>query len=281
MPDNIAVIAATIPTSAATYWPQFSLQTSLSNWVVVVGSASPWYVDALKAGIGSLFGALVAFLFAVWHRWIQERNANLRAGNLALFKLRAIQRRTGELRRGVRHDIAEKRKVFADTPTWSLLRPLLLTTDDIDVFDLDSLSFLLSNTSGRDAVKHVKYADELFATLKAVLAYHQNTAFEFQKATVDLRRATPNASWDEIKEHVGMELVSRRDSLFDALLLQVERNPAINKGCFMKLEAAMRERFRTGVWELDIDFDPKSPRAEQNLPALPDDIAKALAETPS
>ncbi|OIN72117.1 hypothetical protein BL248_16590 [Ralstonia solanacearum] len=212
---------------------------------------------------------------------MQERNGNLQAGNLALFKLRAIQRRTGELRLGVRHEIVEKRKVFSDTPMWSLLKPLMLTMDDIEVFDFDRLSFLLDSESGREAVKHVKYSEELFSTLKLVFEHHQDTALEFQKATVDLRRSNPNASWEQIKEHVGAELVARRNSLFLSLLQQVEQNPAINRACFTKLEAAMRERFHTRVWKLDIDFDPKSARAEPNLPPLPEDLKKVVAAFPS
>lgn len=281
MPHCIAAIANTISTSSPTYLPPFLLQTPFANWMVVSGGSSPWYLDALKAAAGSLFGAGVAFFFAVLHRRMQERNANLRAGNLALFKLRAIQRRTGELRLGVRHEIVEKRKAYSDTPAWALLRPLTLTMDDIEVFDLDGLSFLLDSASGRDAVKHVKYAEELFATLKLVFEHHQDTAFEFQKATVDLRRSNPNATWEQIAEHVGMELVGRRNSFFSSLLQHVEQNPAINKTCFMKLEAAMRERFRTRVWELDIDFDPKSARAEPNLPPLPEDLKKVVAAFPS
>lgn len=157
----------------------------------------------------------------------------------------------------------------------------MLTMDDIEVFDLDSLSFLLDSASGREAVKHVKYAEELFATLKLVLAQHQETALEFQKATVDLRRSNPDASWEQIAEHVGMELVGRRNSFFTSLLQHVEQNPAINKTCFMKLEAAMQERFHSRVWELDIDFDPTSKRAEPNLPPLPDDLKKVVAAFPS
>ncbi|WP_031359288.1 hypothetical protein [Caballeronia sordidicola] len=264
----------------AAYLPPAILQTPFPNWVVVSGGSPPWYLDALKAGIGSLFGAAVAFLFAVRHRQMQERKANLQAGNLALFKLRTIQRRTGELRLGVRHEIAVTRKVFSDTPTWSLVKPLLLNMDDIEVFDFDSLSFLLDSESGREAVKHVKYAEEFFSALKLVFTHHQDTAVEFQKSTVDLRRINQNASWEQIEEHVGAELIARRISLFLSLLQQVEQNPAINKTCFTKLEEAMRERFHARVWTLDIDFDPKSPRAEPNLPPLPEDLKKVVAAFP-
>lgn len=247
---------------------------------MISGGSSPWYLDALKAAAGSFFGAAIAFVFAVLHRRMQERNANLRAGNLALFKLRAIQRRTGELRLAVRHEIAEKRKAYSDAPAWALLRPLTLTVEDIEVFDLDSLSFLLDRASGREAIKHVKYAEELFVTLKLVLAHHQNTAFEFQKATVDLRRSNPDASWEQIEEHIGPELVGRRNSFFSSLLQHVEQNPAINRACFMKLEVAMQELFRTQVWKLDIDFDPTSSRMESNLPPLPEDLKKVVAALP-
>ncbi|CAE6760159.1 hypothetical protein R69619_03336 [Paraburkholderia nemoris] len=264
----------------AAYLPPALLQTPFPNWVVVSGGSPPWYLDALKTGIGSLFGAGVAFFFAVLHRRMQERNANLQAGNLALFKLRTIQRRTGELRIVVRHDIAEKRKAFSDTPTWSLVKPMLLTMDDVEVFDFDSLAFLLDSESGKEAVKHVKHAEELFSTLKLVFTYHQDAAIDYQKSTVDLRRTIPNASWEQIKEHVGAELIGRRDSLFLALLQHVEQNPAINKTCFTKLEAAMQERFHARVWKLDFDFDPKSARAEPNLPALPDDLKKVVDEFP-
>jgi hypothetical protein len=153
--------------------------------------------------------------------------------------------------------------------------------DDIEVFDFDSLSFLLDSESGREAVKHVKYAEELFSTLKLLFKHHQDTAIEFQKSTVDLRRTNRNASWEQIEEHVGAELIARRTSLFFSLLQHVEQNPAINKTCFTKLEAAMRERFHARVWKLDFDFDPKSARAEPNLPALPEDLKKVVAEFPS
>lgn len=280
MPDSIAAIAATIPTSPAMYWPQFSLQPPLPNWVVVAGGASPWYVDALKAGLGSLFGALVAFLFAVWHRQIQERNANLRAGNLALLKLRAIQRITGELRLSVRDQISTQRQIYADAPVWSLMKPMLLGMDEIDAFDLDSLSFLLDTEPGREAVKHVAFAEGLFSTLKVVFQTHQETAIEFQKAGVDLRRMAPNASWNQIAHHVGGELIGRRRSLFWSILQNVEHNPAYVRVCFMKLEAAMKERFGKKVWKLDFDFDPDSARAEPNLPSLPTDIQEELAALP-
>ncbi|WP_143055682.1 hypothetical protein [Paraburkholderia hospita] len=270
-----------ISTITATHLPTFLFQTPFPNWIVVSGGASPWYLDALKAGLGTLFGALVAFFFAVLHRRIQERNSNLQAGNLALFKLRTIQRRTGELRLGVRHEIAEKRKAFSDTPTWSLVKPLLLTMDDIEIFDFDSLSFLLDSESGREAIKHVKYAEELFSTLKLVFTHHQDTAVEFQKSTVDLRRTNRKASWEEIEEHVGAELIGRRTSLFLSLLQQVEQNPKFNRTCFTKLEAAMQERFHARVWKLDIDFDPKSARAEPNLPPLPDDLKKIVEAFPT
>lgn len=280
MPGYAMTIATTLSAASPTYWLPGFLQPPLSNWVVISSTSAPWYVDALKAAFGSFFGATLAFAFAVLHRRMQERNAHLQAGNLALFKLRTIQRRTGELRLAMRHEIVEQRKHFADTPAWAILRPLMLTMDDIEVFDLDSLSFLLSSESGRDAVKHVKYAEELFVTLKFILGHHQDTAFEFQKATVDLRRTNPNASWQEIREQVGEELVSRRSSFFNSLLQRVEQDPAINRACFVKLEAALQERFCHRVWKLDIDFDPDSARAEPNLPPLPEDLKKIVAALP-
>jgi hypothetical protein len=274
-------VQSSIAAITAAYLPPILFQTPFPSWIVVPGASSPWYLDALKTGIGSLFGAAVAFLFAVVHRRMQERNANIQAGNLALFKLRAIQRRTGELRLCIRHEIEKTRKVFSDTPTWSLLKPMLLPMDDIGAFDLDSLSFLLDSASGREAIKYVKYAEELFSTVKLVFTLHQDTSIEFQKATVDLQRSNRNATWEQIAEHVGPELIARRDALFGSLLQQVEQNPAINKTCFTKLEAALRECFDARVWTtLDIDFDTKSQRAEPNLPPLPEDIKKIVDAFP-
>ncbi|HEY2605220.1 MAG TPA: hypothetical protein VGJ10_04295 [Paraburkholderia sp.] len=186
------------------YLPPVLLQTPFPNWVVVSGGSSPWYLDALKAAAGSLFGAAVAFFFAVLHRQMQERNANLQAGNLALFKLRAIQRRTGELRLSVRHEIVARRKAYSDAPAWTLLRPLALTMDDIEVFDLGSLSFLLDSASGREAVKHVKYAEELFVILKLVFAHHQDTAFEFQKALMTSHGMTYKAATSYMERYNDM-----------------------------------------------------------------------------
>ncbi len=277
MSGSIASITTVMPASAPFSVASVLGQTPFPSLVVVLGGASPWYSDVLKTAFGALFGAAVAFCFAVMHRWIQERNANLRAGNLALFKLRAIQRRTGELRLGVRHEIAEKRDIYPDAPTWSLLKPMMVSMDDIERFDFDGLSFLLDGESGREALKYVKHAEDLFSTLKLVLAHHQDTALEFQKATVDLRRSTPDASWKQIEEHVGAELVARRESLFLSLLQQVEKNPEINRACFMKLKRAMKERFHKRVWNLDIDFDPTSARAEKNLPPLPGDLKQVVA----
>lgn len=280
MPDSIAAIAATISTSAAAYWPHFSLQTPIPNWVVISGNSSPWYVEVIRTAIGAFIGALLAFGSALLQRRMQERNANLRAGNLALFNLRAIYRQTGEVRLGVRSDIAKHRKAFADAPTWALLRPLMIEMDHIDGFDLESLSFLLDSELGKEAVQHVAYANELYSSLKAVVAQHQEIALEFQKQSIDLYRANPNALWDQLKDHAGPQLVGGRIAFFDALLLRIEKDPALLRACFERLDTAMKERFGNKVWALDLDFDPDSKRAKPNLPPLPDDIAKAVAEMP-
>lgn len=276
MPNSIAAIAASIPAAPAAYWPQFSLQTPLPNWVVVASSASPWYLDALKAGLGSLFGALVAFIFAIWHRRMQETKANLRAGNLALLKLRVIQRRTGDLRLTLRTRIVTSRAAHKDAPKWALLRPLLLSMDDIEAFDLDSLSFLLDTDLGRKAVERVAYVEAFFSTLKVTLERHQEAALEVQKATDALPEESD--SWEAVEGHLGIELVSRRSGLFDSLLYQVERSQTLLKPAFIQVETAMKDRFGTKVWGLDIDFPPNSAHAEANLPPLPEDLQEMLAE---
>lgn len=244
-------------------------------------SLSPWYLDVLKTAAGALAGAMLAFLFAVLHRWMQERNTNLSAGNLALFQLRAIYRRIGDLRLCVRHDIVDKRRIHPDAPLWILIRPLLLVMDDIEAFNLGSLSFLLSNKSGQNSIKHVRHVEEIFFTLKNLLALHQDTALEFQKSTVDLRRVNPHASWEEIEEHVGAELIARRISYFNALLQHAEKDPTQIKNCFLILEESMQERFKAKVWKLDFDFVPTSSRAEPNLPPLPEDIQELVASFPA
>lgn len=273
----------TIPPMAPLITPYLSSlpwQTPCQNWMVISGDSSPWYVDTLKAALGSLFGAWVAFLFAMQHRKIQEKDANLRAGNMALFKLRAIQRRTGEIRLGIRHNIKEVRDCFPEAPPWAILKPIFQSMDDMELVDLDSLSFLLDSASGQDAIKYVKHVEEVFATFKSIVALHQEAAIEFQKATVDLYRSNRNASYEQIGEHVGPELLERRNSLFLSILQNIEQNPEINKAGFTKLETAMQDRFHDKVWKLDIDFDTSSQRAEPNLPPLPEDLAITVSQLP-
>lgn len=285
----ISTIASTITTPSPTYFSPPLWQAPIPNWVVFSENDAPWYLDALKAAPGSLFGAGAAFFFAVLHRWMQENNTNLRAGNLALFKLRAIQRRTGDIRLGIRHEITEVRKYFPEAPPWAILKPVMLSMDDIEFVDLDNLSFLLDSESGKEAIKHVKFVEEIFANFKSTVALHQEAAVEYQKATVDLYRSNRNGSYEQIGEHIGPELLARRKSLFFSILQNVEQNPAINKVAFMKLEAALQKHFRNRVWrrfhdrvwKLDFDFEPSSPRAESNLPPLPEDLKKIVAAFPS
>ena len=76
---------------------------------------SLWF-DIGKTAIGTLFGATVAFGSFLVQRRMQLRRDDLIAANMALFKLRAMQRKALLLRRMVRSEIAGRGKSFRDPP---------------------------------------------------------------------------------------------------------------------------------------------------------------------
>jgi len=235
---------------------------------------SPWYQDVLKTLLGTFIGAVLAFVSAVLHRRTQQRNADIAAGNMALFYLRAMQRQTTEMRLGVRADISFSSNTYGCVPEWAILRPSINKPDESLKIDFQSLSFLTDSALGQDALLHARHAQELYELACHAFGLQQESAISYQEklrevGDFDAISVDGKISWDLLKERIGGVLIGNRTSFFWAHLRNLEVNPAISRNAFELLQGELIKRFGGRVWRLKIDPSPTDNRAEGNLPALP------------
>jgi len=239
---------------------------------------APWYEDVWKTLIGTFLGALLAFVSTVQHRRTQQRSANVAAGNMAMFQLRAMHRQTTELRLGVRADIKVSHTSWGRVPLWALLRPSVHKPDETIAVDFESLSFLTDTRTGQEALLQVRHAQELFQQTCQAFDFLQESAVAYQEKLQEAYEskeifADGRMNWDKLEAHMGAHLVGNRESSFNALLRNIEVNPQITRKSYALLQDDLIRRFTSRVWELKIDPAPTSSRAEENLPDLPDYLA--------
>ena len=242
------------------------------------GTHAAAWVDIGKSALGTLFGSVVAFGSFLLQRQYQHRRDNIVAGNLALFKLRSIQKATLQLRYLVRYEIAMKVSQFSDAPDWILVRPMVFSLQGDYSFDMVKLAFLLDSPDGRDAMKTVKYAEVLFGDLLTAFEQQQKCAIEMQDESVHVAKTNRNAEWSEIADHLGPAAVGRLESLFRALLQRVEQNPTLHEQTFDRLRRDLGRRFGDQVWDLDF---PRSSDPVEGLAQLPGRLKVWLETLPT
>lgn len=237
---------------------------------------SLWF-DIGKTAMGTLFGAAVAFASFLVQRRLQLRREDLIAANMTLFKLRAMQRKALLLRKMVRHEVSTKVKDYGNVPTWSAVRPLLMSFESDLTFDLEKLAFLVDTKAGQQALKSVRYAEDLFADLRRTFEVQQSLAQETQHLMVEVYRADPNAPWDAMEEALGPHVISRGDAFFRSLLQRVEQDPFLIADAFALVRAEFIRRFGDQSWEIDFPLPDASAAAQ---PPLPDALLAWLAQLP-
>ena len=251
----------------------------LVNWPPHEGT---FWIDVAKAALGAFIGAGLAFLSSYLQRALHERKENIAAGNLALFSIRTISRSMAEMRLSLRMDVSEQRAMDKNIPIWGLIRSWFYLPPEDIALDYESLTFLLDSEKGRDAMKQLRFAEEIYK--EACHAYDLNQKSldgyrsEFARCIGRNINADEVIDWDGLGDDIGHRIQVERQALFVAILYSVEVEIEEIKTAFDLMDAELKERFGSKAW--DIGFFPAATnnRHVSRLPAYPDDIAAILEE---
>src|SRR5882672_1596099 len=104
--------------------------------------------DAFKSFVGSLFGAGLAFVFALRKETITQKKAEKAAGNLATTTLAKFWNDFAQVRGAL---LANRAKALAqepDAPLWMQMKPTPFSYPENLRFDVASLTFMFEHEDG-------------------------------------------------------------------------------------------------------------------------------------
>lgn len=144
-------------------------------------------------------------------------------------------------------------------------------------FNLEKLAFLLDTDTGKQAVKALRHAEDLFADLRRTFDLQQALAQQTQQEMVEVYRKEPGTTWAAMDEALGPMVVSRGNAFFGAVLQRVEQDPFMIASAFELTRSELVRRFGGDAWGIDFPIPEDSASAK---PPLPEPLLAWLATLP-
>lgn len=196
---------------------------------------TPFWLDVIKALIGTLIGALLAFGANFWFQHFQRRRDQLAAGNVATLTL---LHQLGDVRT-VKRMIAAEMEERKDLPLWARIRPMAATVDATSKYDYASIIYLTD------------IEPTLFADLAVGWLRHQNLAYlmdQHREAAREIQRRAEESKiqlMDDpaLKAAIGKELTARQEGFVEAILELCQRSEPEYLTTAERLYCALRRKF--------------------------------------
>jgi hypothetical protein len=214
--------------------------------------------DVLKALIGSLVGAGLAFWFALRKDRLMRLLAQRAAGNLAVTTL---ARMTGDFLQ-VRAALVENRDhVLAEqphSPVWMLIKPLIWNHAENLHFDVSGLTFIFDHPDGAEVFNKLMTAEIKYHAFFHMLSEHRKAT---ERAQDLLSEVYPDPTEGRaVKEYVtalGFARVARMEALAVGIFAHVDKSEESFLEAGNTLPPLLKKIFKRGV----IRFVP--PTAEE------------------
>lgn len=225
-------------------------------------------LDVLKTLIGAFVGAGLAFASNHWFQRRTQTRDDLAAGRRALFTIRSQMDDFVNCRFGIRHAAGVMvEAIGGGAPEWAFARPMGFNLSESNVFDFESLAFLLSTPDGRAAYESLQYVERTYLDLSARLSDYHTSTQELQRTLAPFTQAHADAGWQAMTDHLGPELVGRVRDHQRALMLRLDRDETRYWKAHTLLGDVMTKTFGSDA-TMSL---PKIPHRykQENLPALP------------
>ncbi|MFZ6770542.1 hypothetical protein ACO0LM_26090 [Undibacterium sp. Di26W] len=199
-----------------------------------------FFLDLLKALIGSFAGAAAAF-YINWHmRQSQREDDQVAAGNLAIMVLGRMINAFLIYKQGVLEDKKHVMEKMPNLPLWMQMRPILHEFDESLAIDMQSLTFLVRPHSV-DAMNHILIAQGKYRNLVYLQKQHFKDAQELQRILSELQGDNQNGSinLDIAEKKVPAYLSARIESTTAALHQALIEDEAEMIGALQALEKTL------------------------------------------
>lgn len=214
--------------------------------------ASGWGWGHFTSGVvTTLIGSFAGAGFAFLANWISQRRIekrdNTTAGRLALLTIRAQWDDFTNYRWGIFSAVANLyAQIGQNAPEWALAKPMAVNFSDSNAFKFESLGFLLSTSTGRDAFQKLQHLERTYFDLSARHVDFNAATQELQRSVATLQMGVANAerlSYADLERHIGPELLTRVIDFQRAVVLRADRDEDRYKAAFESLNDAMVERY--------------------------------------
>lgn len=231
--------------------------------------------ELARSVIGPMVGAGLAFASNALVQRGKTEKEDVVAGNLALLTIATRLSDVYLLRADARTAIGT-RLTGGPAPIWALAPRTFMTFAATQPMNFNSLAFLLEKKRGAEVFVRIHHLETKYADLQAIAKMCHDTVFDVQKKMSELIARQPKHTWEEAEAHLGLELSSRLNDEFLALLLRVHQHVDYYLATYRDLLAALRDLYGPRI--IDIGTAPQKKCSLEELPALPAELAAYIAQ---
>src|SRR6266446_2099138 len=176
--------------------------------------------DAFKSFVGSLFGAGLAFVFALRKEAITQKKAQKAAGNLATTTLAKFWNDFFQVRGALLANRAEVLAQEPRAPIWMQMKPTPFGYPENLRFDVASLTFMFEHKDGPDVFEKLLTVEIKYHSFFNYLREHGKVAQEAQDVLA-ITHPDPNKGLrpEEYLAALGFARIARMESLVQAIFL--------------------------------------------------------------
>jgi hypothetical protein len=201
-----------------------------------------FWLDVLKALIGTFAGAFLGFGSALLIQHIQRRRDDLAAGNLAVFTLAQQLNDFLIVSTGFNQVRQETLKEAPNLPLWASSKPIHFAFNASLRYDFQKLGFLAA--IDHPVLEKLALMEKQYLALEKLVKDHAEVFRTIQRRTAEAAyKQGELVQIDTIEAIIGSDLVAQANSFTSAIIERVDRDEPDYRDVGAALTAALQSHF--------------------------------------